>query len=213
MRPLSGRPERATGGYALRHEWLARQWHARGQGFKSPQLHPRSTAMFGPTVPESPASGSRSAAIHAARPGPTAQGEGDTTALARAVSPWRPSPRTTASSGSTLGPLRMGWSYSSVGMGQCPWLSVDHRCRPMRRARRGQARRGLRSSKPTGDGRQLDRTASLSSVTACFAGKRPEDVRLCKRSEPEDLVPAERGASIRGRTLTSAKPSQTPPSR
>jgi hypothetical protein len=26
-------------GYALRREWLARQWHARGQGFKSPQLH------------------------------------------------------------------------------------------------------------------------------------------------------------------------------
>src|ERR671920_2363288 len=29
----------AAGGYALGREWLARQWHARGQGFKSPQLH------------------------------------------------------------------------------------------------------------------------------------------------------------------------------
>jgi hypothetical protein len=29
----------------LRCERLARQWHARGQGFKSPQLHPRSTAL------------------------------------------------------------------------------------------------------------------------------------------------------------------------
>jgi hypothetical protein len=37
---------KATGGYALRREWLARQWHARGQGFKSPQLHPRSEALF-----------------------------------------------------------------------------------------------------------------------------------------------------------------------
>jgi hypothetical protein len=29
-------------------------------------------------------------------------------------------------------------------------------------------------------------------VTACFAGKRPEDVRQCKRLEPEDLMLAER---------------------
>jgi hypothetical protein len=29
----------------LGRDWLARQWHARGQGFKSPQLHPRSTAL------------------------------------------------------------------------------------------------------------------------------------------------------------------------
>jgi hypothetical protein len=29
-------------------KWLARQWHARGQGFKSPQLHPRSDAQSGP---------------------------------------------------------------------------------------------------------------------------------------------------------------------
>jgi hypothetical protein len=26
-------------------KWLTRQWHARGQGFKSPQLHHRSTAL------------------------------------------------------------------------------------------------------------------------------------------------------------------------
>jgi hypothetical protein len=30
-------------------EPVARQWHARGQGFKSPQLHPRPEAMFGPS--------------------------------------------------------------------------------------------------------------------------------------------------------------------
>jgi hypothetical protein len=39
--------------------------------------------------------------------------------------------RTTASLGSTLGPLRMGWSYSSVGMGSvrgCPWMTAADRC-------------------------------------------------------------------------------------
>jgi hypothetical protein len=31
--------QQGTYGYVLRHEPPARQWHARGQGFKSPQLH------------------------------------------------------------------------------------------------------------------------------------------------------------------------------
>jgi hypothetical protein len=38
-------------------------------------------------------------------------------------------------------------------------LSVNDRCRPMLRARRGHGRRGRRCSKPTGNGRQLDRRA------------------------------------------------------
>jgi hypothetical protein len=85
------------------------------------------------------------------------------------------------------------------GHGQCPWLSVDDRCRPMLRARRGHVRRGRRSSKDDVARSLLATVASwiggrgLSSVTACFAGKRPEDVRQCKRQEPEDLVLAERG--------------------
>jgi hypothetical protein len=37
--PADQRGPEATGGYGLGREWLARQWHARGQGFKSPQLH------------------------------------------------------------------------------------------------------------------------------------------------------------------------------
>ena len=46
------RQQQGTYGYVLRHEPLARQWHARGQGFKSPQLHPRSEAMFGVDRPQ-----------------------------------------------------------------------------------------------------------------------------------------------------------------
>jgi hypothetical protein len=41
----------ATGVSARRREPPAHRWHARGQGFKSPQLHPRSEAMFGPGHP------------------------------------------------------------------------------------------------------------------------------------------------------------------
>jgi hypothetical protein len=113
----------------------------------------------GPTVPESLASGSRSAAIYAARPGPTAQGDGDTTALARAVSPWRPSPTHHRELGKHPRTAPDGLILQLGGHGQCPWLSVDDRCRPMLRARRGHVRRGRRSSKPAGDGRQLDRRA------------------------------------------------------
>jgi hypothetical protein len=44
--PRADKPLRkVTSGYALGRERRARQWHARGQGFKSPQLHPRSTAL------------------------------------------------------------------------------------------------------------------------------------------------------------------------
>ena len=34
-----------TDGEAQECEGAARPWHARGQGFKSPQLHPRSVAL------------------------------------------------------------------------------------------------------------------------------------------------------------------------
>ena len=37
------------------NEWLVSQWHARGQGFKSPQLHPRSAALSVADRPPIPA--------------------------------------------------------------------------------------------------------------------------------------------------------------
>jgi hypothetical protein len=67
--PLAGQ-RRCVGtrGGVVGWKWLARQWHARGQGFKSPQLHPSSEALSASTGPESPASRSRYAATAVARP-------------------------------------------------------------------------------------------------------------------------------------------------
>jgi hypothetical protein len=44
-----------TNGCVLGCERLARRWHARGQGFKSPQLHPRSKALSAADRPPIPA--------------------------------------------------------------------------------------------------------------------------------------------------------------
>jgi hypothetical protein len=63
-----------TRGCVLRCEQLARQWHARGQGFKSPQLHPRSGPDSPSAVPGSPARGSRSAATTVAQADPSPTG-------------------------------------------------------------------------------------------------------------------------------------------
>ena len=43
--PAEQRGYEVTRGKVVCRERLARQWHARGQGFKSPQLHPRSEAL------------------------------------------------------------------------------------------------------------------------------------------------------------------------
>jgi hypothetical protein len=45
--PVGLRERGGTDSEAQGHEGAARAWHARGQGFKSPQLHPRSEALFG----------------------------------------------------------------------------------------------------------------------------------------------------------------------
>ena len=52
--PAEQRGYEATRGCVLRCERLARQWHARGQGFKSPQLHPRSEALSAVDRPANP---------------------------------------------------------------------------------------------------------------------------------------------------------------
>src|SRR5215207_2926907 len=44
------RQQQGTYGYVLRHEPPARQWHARGQGFKSPQLHHHIAAGHSPEL-------------------------------------------------------------------------------------------------------------------------------------------------------------------
>jgi len=72
--PAEQRGYEVTRGKVVCCERLARQWHARGQGFKSPQLHPRSEADRASAVPGSPAPGSRSAAIAVAQADPSPTG-------------------------------------------------------------------------------------------------------------------------------------------
>ena len=52
--PLAGPPALvqwpATQGFVVGGMVGIPRWHARGQGFKSPQLHPRSTAQTGPDL-------------------------------------------------------------------------------------------------------------------------------------------------------------------
>jgi hypothetical protein len=92
-----------------------------------------------PTGPESPPLGSRSAAICAAIPGPTARGGGDTTALAPYHPPWAPFspahhrelgklPRT-APDGLML---QLGGTRTDRG---CPWMTAVDRCLGHVRAR------------------------------------------------------------------------------
>ena len=56
-------------------------------------------------------------------------------------------------------PARYGLILQLGGHGHRPWLSVDDRCGPMRRARRGHGRRARQDSKPNSDGHQLGRRA------------------------------------------------------
>ena len=55
--PAEYRRSEVTRAKVVGCERLARQWHARGQGFNSPQLHPRSEALSAVDPPEPPASG------------------------------------------------------------------------------------------------------------------------------------------------------------
>jgi hypothetical protein len=54
-----------------------------------------------------------------------------------------------------------------------PWLSVADRCRPVLRAGRGHGPRGLRCSKPAGDGHQLGRRVRLVLDDHPLVGKPP----------------------------------------
>src|SRR5215211_5436141 len=56
-------------------------------------------------------------------------------------------------------------------MGTDPWLSVDDRCRPMLRARRGHGRRGRPCSEPAGEVTSSTGGRGLSPVTTCLVGK------------------------------------------
>jgi hypothetical protein len=73
------------------------------------------------------------------------------------------------------------WSYSSVGMGSvrgCPWMTAADRCLGHVGGTSGEdgvARNLLATVASWIGGR------GRSSVTSCFVGKRPEDVRQCKR--------------------------------
>jgi hypothetical protein len=58
-----------------------------------------------------------------------------------------------------------------------PWLSVDDRRRPMRRARRGHGRRGRTWLKRGSDGHQLDRRVGQSRAATCLVGKLPQAAR------------------------------------
>ena len=113
-----------------RCERLARQWHARGQGFKSPQLHPRSEALSAVDRLRIARLGQQIGS-NLFRHGPIrssgAAGRGRVPSCPRPVDPGRPRP----SAGRSFATKdRIGWAITDCPGGYC-------------------ADRGLRRSRPT----------------------------------------------------------------